>query len=195
MLVILRDISRVRGKIFFFSQKIAYLSFRGMNERIYMKRRKKMEFLVKRSMRMWKIIRVRNRGEGGICQNSPSDISYFSRRLLPVPVPLVVDAICLSFLRVSKFRRRTSPVSREIAAPYEIWTRVRRQSITGECWNQPKCRVEGFPGWIGRREAAVPCDLLCEGRWMLSSTVVAVYQLKAPGPGPEFSNKRAVVLI
>lgn len=26
-------------------------------------------------------------------------------------------------------------------------------------------------------------------------TVVAVYQLKAPGPGPEFSNKRAEALI
>lgn len=146
MLVILRDILRVRGKIFFFSREIAYLSFRGMNERIYMNRRKKWNFSWSDPCKCEKLYASEVEGTR---QNSLSDISDFSRRLLSAPVPLVVLTRYVSrFWEFRKFRRRTNSVSREIAVLYEILTRVRRQSIADECWNQPKCRLEGFPAWM-----------------------------------------------
>lgn len=94
MLVIPRDILRVRGIIFFF-REIAYLSFRGVNERIYIKRRgKKKEFLVKRSMRMWKIIRIRS---GGYPPEFPIRHKWFLSLLRPVPSCPDVSPISESF--------------------------------------------------------------------------------------------------
>lgn len=198
LMVILKNISCGHRKYFSSVGNSIFIIFRGMNERIYIKKKKNGIFGGAIHANVKNYIHPKRGPAESLSTRHEWFFSPPSSRFSAFRSRLSRRDISLNFLSSgSKFRRattneprRSSPDSPEIAVPHarEIFTWTRRQSITGGCWNQPKCRLGGIRGKGGG-------DLLCEGRWMLSSTVVAVYQLKAPGPGPEFSNKRAVVLI
>lgn len=99
---------------------------------------------MERFMWTWKIIHIRN---GGIRRTPSRDTSDFSRRLLFLASLIEARYISHFWVAFQSFddepRRATSLDPWSPHTP-EILTWARRQSITGGCWNQPKCRSVGF---------------------------------------------------
>lgn len=154
LMVILKNISCGYRKYFSSVGNSIFIIFRDMNERIYIKKKKKMEFLVERSMRTWKIIYIRN----GDPQNpSPPDMSDFSRHLLLAF--LLSGFACRGAIYLSIFwvvvrsfggRRRMSLDARVRIRPKLLsLTRAKssREPVDSQLWAGAEISLN--VGWVG----------------------------------------------